>query len=95
MTHGGLDFLLYGHRHSYKRQPDLGTRPIQKVQPIFCARRIGFQKESAVQGRELILQFKGESKITGEARPLKPRAQIRRDVGGDRDAPVTSMRHVA
>ena len=82
MTYGGLDFLLNGRRHSDKRQPNLGTRPIQKVQRKFWARWIGFQKQSAVQGRELILQFEGESEITAEARLLKPRTQGRRDIGG-------------
>ena len=74
MAHGGLDFLLNGHRDSHKRQPDLGTGAIQKVQRKFWPRRIGFQKQSAVQGRELILQFEGESEITGEAGLLKPSA---------------------
>ena len=82
MPNGGLDFLLNGHGHSHKRQPDLGTRATQKVQRKFWARRIGLQKKSTVQGRQLILQFKGESEITAEARLLKPRAQGRGDIGG-------------
>src|SRR6202011_4389801 len=81
-----------GDRHH--RQAQLLVDLAEQRQGVFHRRRIGLHVEIGVQRHQLVVQLQRRCDIALLPRHMKFGAQPRRDVGGDRNAAVTAMRHV-
>src|SRR6266850_5792036 len=95
MHHGAAHRHARGLRHRHHRQAQRLLYLAEQRQRVFHRRRTGLDEEIGVQRHQLVVQLERGLEIAILPGHVKFRAQPGRDVGGNRDAAMAAMRHVA
>ncbi len=95
MTHGGLDPGFGYGQQAGQRRADLVTAFAQNLERVFGADHTRFGKDRLVQGHQLVLQFQRAGIVPRQCGVLEFGAELRRDIGGDRNAAMPAVGVIA